>query len=244
MAVLVESNLASAGITSLTAGPGLAADGVSDTLPFTVTKQAQAIDFPAALDHSFGDAPFGVSAAVSPGLPVSLSVSGQGMASGYVVTLTGGGACTLTASQAGNGASSPAPDAGRTFTVAAAGPTSTPTPTITPTLIASGMPGGSPTPSQTPIPAGTSGARVFISVVLAGSQDGWQAPACFERGPARSGIGQALEAPERRLTRRARATGLQEFAIEMGGRPPRVEARSAWPEPDGRPATAATPALS
>ena len=83
------------------------------------TSQPQTIGFDALPDRTVGDPPFTVAATASSGLPVSFAASGQCTVSGDLVTLTGAGSCTVTASQAGNATYQPAPDVARTFAIVA-----------------------------------------------------------------------------------------------------------------------------
>jgi serine protease AprX len=90
----------------------------------------QTITFDAISDKTYGDADFNVSASASSGLAVSFSASGNCSATGNTVHITGAGACTVTASQAGLDvygiATSapkpwyPAPNVSRTFSIAKA----------------------------------------------------------------------------------------------------------------------------
>jgi hypothetical protein len=115
-------------ITASQAGNGayLPAPDVPQT--FAVNAPAglipQTITFAALTDKTFGDPPFTVSATASSGLPVSFAASGNCTVGGTLVTLTGPGSCTITASQAGNGTYAPAPAVPQAFTIAAppAGP--------------------------------------------------------------------------------------------------------------------------
>jgi len=92
----------------------------------TAQTATQAITFDVLAGKTFGDAPFGVSAAASSGLPVSFSiVSGPATVSGDTVTLTGAGSVTVRAAQAGNGDYAAAADVDRSFAVAKAGQTIT-----------------------------------------------------------------------------------------------------------------------
>jgi hypothetical protein len=77
---------------------------------FSILKAAQAISFGPLPDKRYGDPPFTISATASSGLPVSFSASGACTLAGATVTLTGTGACSIKASQAGNGNYSPAAD--------------------------------------------------------------------------------------------------------------------------------------
>lgn len=67
------------------------------------TRAEQTINFPLIGDKSLGDSPFAPEASASSSLPVTYDVvSGPATASGNMVTLTGAGAVTLRAVQAGN----------------------------------------------------------------------------------------------------------------------------------------------
>ena len=78
----------------------------------------QAITFAQPTDHSYGDAPFSLSASASSGLPVTFSVvSGPATLSGSLVTLTGWGMVTIRATQAGDSTWAPAPSVERSFVV-------------------------------------------------------------------------------------------------------------------------------
>lgn len=70
----------------------------------TLTRASQTISFGGLGAHTYGDAPFTVSATASSSLPVTfaLAAGGQCTISGATVTITGAGACTVIASQAGN----------------------------------------------------------------------------------------------------------------------------------------------
>ncbi len=82
------------------------------------TSTAQAIVFPVIADRSFCDATFTVSPTSSSGLPVTTTVvSGPAVIVGNTVTLTGVGAVTLRATQAGNGTFAAATSVSRTFNV-------------------------------------------------------------------------------------------------------------------------------
>nr|WP_281371626.1 PxKF domain-containing protein [Petropleomorpha daqingensis] len=81
-----------------------------------VTKADQTITFAALPDKTIGDAPVTPSATASSGLPVSFAVTGNcSLGNDGTVSLTGVGACTVTASQAGNGDVNPAQSVSRTF---------------------------------------------------------------------------------------------------------------------------------
>ena len=91
---------------------------------FTVEAAAQTITFGPLADKTFGDAPFGVSATASSGLPVAFSiVSGPATIDGPTITITGAGTVTVRASQAGMGNYSAAADVEQSFSVGAAAQT-------------------------------------------------------------------------------------------------------------------------
>jgi hypothetical protein len=85
---------------------------------FNVSKIPQTITFGALSQQEVGDVPFPLNATASSGLPVSLEVlSGPATLSGNVVTLTGWGTVTVSASQPGNGTYSAAPNVVQSFFV-------------------------------------------------------------------------------------------------------------------------------
>ena len=87
---------------------------------FKIIKANQTVSFDSVADKTYGDAPFTVSASASSGLPVTFDVvSGPATVSSGMVTLTGTGAVTLQASQAGD-ANYNSASANRSFTVVAA----------------------------------------------------------------------------------------------------------------------------
>jgi hypothetical protein len=69
---------------------------------FATTKASQTITFGALAGKIFGAADFTVSASASSSLTVAFSASGNCSVTGSTVHLTGAGACTVTAAQAGN----------------------------------------------------------------------------------------------------------------------------------------------
>jgi hypothetical protein len=108
-------------VVTIAARYGQAADGLSNALPFTVTKQDQSIIFATLPDRPASDPPFSVAATASSGLPVAFSASGQCTATGTLVTVTGQGSCTITASQAGDATFNAAPPINQTFAVRSMG---------------------------------------------------------------------------------------------------------------------------
>jgi hypothetical protein len=86
----------------------------------TVTApQPQTITFGILANKIYGDS-FTVAAEASSGLPVSFAAAGNCSVAGFLVTTTGAGSCTITASQAGGSGYLPAPDVQQTFTIAKA----------------------------------------------------------------------------------------------------------------------------
>jgi hypothetical protein len=81
-------------------------------------KVDQTITFLPLTDQTFGAPPFAVSATSSSGLPVSFGAAGQCTVLGSTVTITGGGSCSITASQAGSADYNAAVPVTRTFNIA------------------------------------------------------------------------------------------------------------------------------
>lgn len=82
-------------------------------------KTAQTISFPAIADQNVGSS-FPLSVTTTSGLPVILTVSGPANYANDVLTLTGPGAVSIQATQAGDGYYLPAAPVTRTFNAAAA----------------------------------------------------------------------------------------------------------------------------
>ena len=89
---------------------------------FTVAVSSQSITFGALGNKTYGDAPFGVSASASSGLPVSFSSQTSAVCSvaGSTVSILGAGQCTIRASQAGDANRGPATPVDQSFTIATA----------------------------------------------------------------------------------------------------------------------------
>ena len=81
------------------------------------TKVAQTITFPFISTHVIGDAPFALGATATSGLPVSYAVSGPATILDGMLTVTGIGSVTVTASQQGDLLTLPADAVVQTFTV-------------------------------------------------------------------------------------------------------------------------------
>ena len=99
--------------------------GVSGTATTTLTIRApQTIDFTPIGNHTFGDAPFTISATASSGLPVTFTSLTPDVVTveGNTVTIIGAGAATIRASQDGNESYQPAADSDQPFTVFKAAP--------------------------------------------------------------------------------------------------------------------------
>ena len=84
-------------------------------------KESQSISFGSLVSKTFGDSPFSLNASASSGLAVSYSSSNPGVAtiSDNIITITGVGTTTITASQAGNLQYYAASNVQQTFTVSA-----------------------------------------------------------------------------------------------------------------------------
>ena len=83
---------------------------------FTVNKAAQTISFTAIPDQNYGTPPITVSATSTSGLPITYSiVSGPATVSGNIITLTGLGTVTVSASQSGDTNYLPASAVNRIF---------------------------------------------------------------------------------------------------------------------------------
>ena len=84
----------------------------------TSPQQPQTIAFPALGDHTYGDGPLALEATASSGLGVSYTTDGQcALNDNGKLKLTGAGSCTVTASQAGDGAYLPADPVSVTFSI-------------------------------------------------------------------------------------------------------------------------------
>jgi hypothetical protein len=110
-----------------------AASEVTETV--SAQTAGQTISFGALASHTYGDAPFPVSATASSGLTVSFAATGSCTIAGSTVTITGAGSCTVTASQAGNGNYSPATSVSQTFTIAQAATTTVVTSSLTSSIV-------------------------------------------------------------------------------------------------------------
>ncbi len=101
---------------------------------FQVTQAGQSITFNALPSQTLGNAPFGVSATASSGLPVSFNSQTTAVCtvSGSTVTLAAVGTCTIQATQAGNSTYAAATPVNQSFQVTSGGPAVAATPTFSP----------------------------------------------------------------------------------------------------------------
>jgi len=119
-------HLTGAGACTIAASQGGNANyGAAPDVPqsFSIAKANQTITFGALGGKTFGDADFTVGASASSGLAVSFAASGNCSLAGTTVHLTGAGACTIAASQAGDSNYSAAANVARTFAIAKANQT-------------------------------------------------------------------------------------------------------------------------
>jgi hypothetical protein len=110
-------------VTASQAGDGNYDAATSVPQSFTVAKVNQTITFAALTNKTFGDPDFSVNATASSSLPVSFDASGNCTVSGNTVHITGGGPCTLTATQAGDSTYNAATPVPQTFGIARANQT-------------------------------------------------------------------------------------------------------------------------
>jgi hypothetical protein len=79
--------------------------------------QDQTISFAPLEDRILGEPPFGVTATASSGLIVTFAASGPCSVSGSIVSVSGLGVCTITATQGGNASFNAAPTVSQSFNV-------------------------------------------------------------------------------------------------------------------------------
>lgn len=90
----------------------------SESNAFDITMGSQTITFAPIANQRYGNQPLTLNASASSGLPVSFATSGPCSLNGTLLTLTGVGTCSVTASQPGNHSFAPAPPVQRSFTIA------------------------------------------------------------------------------------------------------------------------------
>ena len=94
--------------------------GNSKVWAVTAAGGPQTITFDDPGSHTYGDAPFGLSASASSVLPVSFTATGPCTVAATTVTITGAGTCDITANQGGDGTWNPAPPVTRSVVIAKA----------------------------------------------------------------------------------------------------------------------------
>src|SRR5205823_4238709 len=92
---------------------------------FSIAKADQTITFGPLANKTFGDPDVNITATALSGLSVSFTATSNCTVSRNTVHLTGAGACTITASQAGNANFNAAPDVPQSFNIAKANQTIT-----------------------------------------------------------------------------------------------------------------------
>jgi hypothetical protein len=107
-------NKAGTGFRLVASAPGKAS---TDSSPFDIARGSQTITFNPPALIAVGDPPLELTATTSSGLPVSYSASGTCSVSGSTLTAIAIGACTVTASQAGDESYYPAPSVTRGITI-------------------------------------------------------------------------------------------------------------------------------
>jgi hypothetical protein len=118
-------NVSLAGISAGSYPSGIAATFAGDsgytasnsTAALAVSLADQTITFDALANKTFGDLDFAVTATTASSLVVSFSATGSCSLTGTTVHLTGGGSCTVTASQAGDSNYNPGSDVPQTFSI-------------------------------------------------------------------------------------------------------------------------------
>lgn len=85
------------------------------TLNLEIVEADQIITFTEPADAAVGDEPIALDASADSGLPITYEVSGPATLEGNVLTLTGAGPITITASQEGSGGTGPAAPVSYTF---------------------------------------------------------------------------------------------------------------------------------
>ena len=83
----------------------------------SVQPQSQSITFAPLPDVTYGSGPISLAATASSGLPVSYAASGFCSVDGNVLSITGPGTCTVTASQGGDASWAPAPEVSQNFQI-------------------------------------------------------------------------------------------------------------------------------
>jgi hypothetical protein len=114
---LTLTNVGTCSVTASQAGDASYYPAANVTRSFTIGKRNQTIAFGTLANKIYGNPPFNLTASASSGLAVSFSSAGVCTVLNGVVSLSGIGSCTITASQFGNASFNAAPQVARTFSV-------------------------------------------------------------------------------------------------------------------------------
>ena len=104
-------------VTASQAGDANYLPAVDVTQAFSIGRAGQTLAFDPLPSRRLGEPPFALAAVASSGLPVAFTAAGACAVSENVVSLTGVGLCTVTASQAGSADFEPAPAVVRAFSI-------------------------------------------------------------------------------------------------------------------------------
>ena len=104
-------------ITASQAGDANYLPALDVTQSFSIARSGQTLTFDPLPSRRLGEPPFTLAAVASSGLPVAFTAAGACAVSENVVSLTGVGLCTITASQAGNVDYEPAAAVVRAFSI-------------------------------------------------------------------------------------------------------------------------------
>jgi len=138
-AILTPVGVGTTTITAYQGGNTIYNPATPVSQPQVITQAGQKITFAPIAPHTYGDAPFSLSASSSSSLPISYASSATNVAtvSGNVVTIVGAGTTKITASQSGNALYTSAPSVTQALKVAKANQTVTFNPT-TPVVYTNG----------------------------------------------------------------------------------------------------------
>jgi hypothetical protein len=138
-AILTPVGVGTTTITAYQVGNTIYNPATPVSQPQVITQAGQKITFAPIAPHTYGDAPFSLSASSSSSLPISYASSATNVAtvSGNVVTIVGAGTAKITASQSGNALYTSAPSVTQALKVAKANQTVTFNPT-TPVVYTNG----------------------------------------------------------------------------------------------------------
>ena len=125
--ILTPVGVGTTTITAYQGGNSIYSPATPVSLPQVITQAGQKITFAPIAPHTYGDAPFVLSASSSSSLPITFVSSATNVAtvSGNVVTIVGAGTAKITASQSGNTLYTSAPSVTQALKVAKANQTVT-----------------------------------------------------------------------------------------------------------------------